>query len=136
MPSKYEKEISEILERMDRQSPADRDWQKRDREHWKKPKTPRNNRPSGFSVSPGLLLWVGVGLVVIAFVVNMVLPVAAPLIALVGIGLFFASIVLSVMGRTGKTEKYWRGQPVKPRKQYGGLGGWWRDFQRRWFRKG
>lgn len=137
MPSKFEKEIEEILNAADRRSPEPlerrSDWQKRDRERWKK--RPQRRWPAGLTLhNPSALVFGGVGLVVVAFAIQSYFAPLAMALAVLGIALFVSPIFLSFR-RTARNSsaQYWRGRPVgRSGFSRGGStwGDWWRGVQR------
>ncbi|MCL5257166.1 MAG: hypothetical protein M1319_05155 [Chloroflexi bacterium] len=138
MPSKYEKEIEDILRGAERRAEADDNWQKRDRERWKQRRPARRWRIRGAYDTSTILLFSGVGLIVLAFIVNFQLHFAATIMAIAGVILFLSPIFLSIKQATSGNPKYWRGQPVR-RRPIAGRWQWWRTLQsdfRRWLGKG
>lgn len=129
-PSKFEREIEELLARLG-------DW------------TPKSRPPGQFLetlrrwiyrwqygwqyaisrlrwyVPPEQLMLISILLIVGAYFFRFVLPMAARYIAVLGFIMFFASFLLS-FGFARRPEKKWRGRVV----DYGRRGGFW-DWLRR-----
>lgn len=141
MPKRYEKEIEDILRGAERSAGSDNSgWQKRDRARWKQKRAARPWRIRiAYDIST-ILLFSGVGLILLAYLINSHLHLAATLIAISGVILFLSPIALSIRQSTTGNAQYWRGQPVsgKPYRQVS----WqqrWRALQRAiggWFGKG
>lgn len=145
---KYEREIEELLERLETEEgnapprPLRRD---------RPPQLPRRRRTPVLSAlrhtlartapNPGKLMAAGFGLVVLAWL----LPLSASIqnwVQMLGIILFLGAIVVGLLGggrRTLYEEKTWRGRSVEPERES------WDDVKarfadstysiRRWFRR-
>ena len=142
MPNRIEREIEEILDRLEATAPPRRPV--RLRRSWRSrvsrfASRGRAQLPVLPSLNPGNLMLTGLGLIFAGLLLGMVLPELTRWAVIVGLMLFFTSFVLSFSrGRRGPTggDTYWRGQRI-PRAQLRGptltarLRAWWRRRNRR-----
>ncbi len=126
MTKKYEREIVEILERMERQGeslPPARPRRERSRPRW----TP----PSLASLTPraGSLLWLGLvlGLPLAAALLNGIVPWLAAWLVLAGIFVFLSPLVGRLVGLVRYDERrLWRGRVIEVPYRGNSFGAWWR----------
>ncbi len=80
MPKRYEKEIEDILRGAERSAGSDNSgWQKRDRARWKQKRAARPWRIRIAYDTSTILLFSGVGLILLAYLINSQLHLAATL---------------------------------------------------------
>jgi hypothetical protein len=135
---RYEKEISEILDRLERQErPAN--GQRRPprpippRRSWSLPSLnalPRDGR---------LWLAAALGLPIIGLLLQTILPGLALLLAVVGILIFLSPLVLRLFGLQGSQQpRLWRGRVIEMPNHQPGFGPQWRyrlwSWRQRWQR--
>jgi len=146
MPNRVEREIEEILSKLDGLPPPSRPptrlrrtWRSRlgrGVARW------RERLPRFPSVNPGSMLLLGLGMILSAVFLRMISADLTRWVVILGLVLFFVSFVLSFRrggGRiTGGADTYWRGQRI-PRSALRGpsladrIRGWWRRRNRgRW----
>lgn len=134
MTSKYEREIREILEKMDEFVPPPSLQQRvgnRVRGRWWRW---RNQPRRGWSFAPGQLMLTALALIVASFVLRF-FPfggLLATVVGLAGVILFVVAFILSLTarGRYGNREQRWRGRPIDvPRDNP--LADWFRRLFRR-----
>lgn len=143
MPNRVEREIEEILNRMDADPSGRkpvrmrRTWRSRIRRFFA-----RFPRP-GFSIpalnSGSMMLW-GIGLILSGLILRMFSPELTRIAVIAGLVLFFASFVVAFRhkdtGAVGSSETYWRGQRFARSELRGPsaierLKAWWRQRNRR-----
>jgi hypothetical protein len=136
MPSKYEREIAEILERMERQGTAP------PAEPPRRPPRPRWPRPSlqfQPSLRSGSFVWLGlaIGLPLAAALLNGLVPWLAPILVIAGILIFLSPLALRLAGwLKPDNRRMWRGQVIDmPYRGGGDTGAWWRYQVWRWRRR-
>lgn len=132
MASRYEKEIAEILERMERNGPK-RSMGDRFR-RWRSRKTREARQGvSGVTArwSPGRLMVIGLILLVGALLFARLLGPATPWIAIGGLLLLIAGYVTALSQTAGRGQQaHWRGRPVSYYRTPVALS--WNDLLRRW----
>jgi hypothetical protein len=143
MPSRVEREIEEILNRMD-SDPSGRkpvrmrrSLRSRVRRFFARLPKPRLSMPALNSGS--MMLW-GIGLILSALILRMFSPELTRIAVIAGLILFFASFIVAFRhkdaGSAGSGDAYWRGQRYA-RSDLGGpsplerLKTWWRQRNRR-----
>lgn len=113
MTQKYEREIAEILERMERQGepvPAARPRRERGQPRWARPMTMPGSSPRA-----GNLLWLGlvIGLPLAAALLNDILPWLAPWLMLAGLAVFLGPLAARLLGWARPAERrLWRGRVI------------------------
>lgn len=143
MPSRVEREIEEILNRMDTDPSGRkpvrmrRSLRMRVRRYFAK--FPRPRWSISALNSGSMMLW-GIGLILSALILRMFSPELTRIAVIAGLILFFASFILAFRhkdaGSAGSGDPYWRGQRVS-RNDLGGpsplerLKTWWRQRNRR-----
>ncbi len=144
MPNRVEREIEEILNKLD--APTGGRPPLRMRRSWRmrlKRATSRIPIPrlSLIGLNPGTMMLWGIGLILASFFLRMVSSELTRWAVIIGLILFFGSFVLSFMHKDagsvgGGGDAYWRGQRF-PRSELRGpssidrLKGWWRRRIRR-----
>lgn len=142
---KYEREIADLLERLESEQPEPPRPIRRDRP----PNLPRRKSSFGSSlrqalgvvrVSPSQLMVGGIGLVILSWLVPW--SSLQQWVAVLGVLLFLGAIVISMVDRRGSSrpEKLWRGRPVEPDDRSWGdiktqMSNAARDFKRRFRRR-
>lgn len=145
MPSRVEREIEEILSKLDGLPPSSRP-PTRLRRTWRsrlgRSITRLRERLPGLpSINPGSMMLLGLCMILSALFLRMISPELTRWVVIVGLVLFFASFVLSFRRGGGGSsltsgDTYWRGQRI-PRSALRGpsmadrLRGWWRRRNRR-----
>jgi hypothetical protein len=145
MPSRVEREIEEILSKLDGGRPAGRP-PTRLRRTWRSRlgrsiSSWRQRLPGLPSINPGSMMLLGLCLILSALFLRLISPDLTRWVVIVGLVLFFASFVLSFRRGGGGSslssgDTYWRGQRI-PRSALRGpsitdrLRGWWRQRNRR-----
>jgi len=143
MPSRVEREIEEILNRMDGDPSGRkpvrmrRSWRSRVRRLFARIPHPQ------FSLSRlnagAMMLW-GIGLILSALILRMISPELTRIAVIVGLVLFFGSFIVAFRhkdaGAVGSGEAYWRGQRFSRSDLRGPsvidrLKAWWRQRNRR-----
>ena len=135
MPDKFIREIEEILEKAEKESP-----QLSQREVRKsKALSPRSNWSAGisrlrpvFRVSAGKVILASVSLLLVVILINRFLLVSGTVNLLIGIGVVFlvlAYLLFFMPSSTFNYEKRWRGQPIEEKRSI-------REKLRRWLRGG
>lgn len=133
MPSKWEREIEELLHDKfeDRPVPTPR-----------RERRPARRRSDGEwrrqlqGLSPQRLMLYGIGLAVASYLLRPFLGGLVPLLAVISVGLIVAAIVVSVMQRESPyVQKRWRGEIIELPRRQGWLTYQWRQLRfrvRRW----
>lgn len=145
MPNRVEREIEEILSKLDALPPSGRPPPRRRRSWWSRLKgglARLGDRVSGLrSINPGTMMLVGLCLILSAIFLRMVSADLTRWVVVIGLVLFFASFVLSFLrGRDGGVishDTYWRGQRISRSALRGPsladrVRAWWRRNRRRW----
>lgn len=130
MAQRYQREIEEILDKVNDGVP-DGGKPRRSKRKSAQPQAPRRARSaSGLSLSPSRLVMAGVVLLIVAFAFNATgLAYAGPL-AWVGIGLFIAAYVMFFTRPRRIVERRWRGQSIEDAPEPNGLLRLWRWITR------
>lgn len=143
MPNRVEREIEEILNRMDTDPSGRkplrmrRTMRSRVRRFFSRIPGPRLSMPALNSGS--MMLW-GIGLILSALILRMFSPELTRIVVVAGLVLFFASFVVAFRhkdaGAVGSSEAYWRGQKFSRAELRGPspierLKTWWRQRNRR-----
>jgi hypothetical protein len=146
MPNRVEREIEEILSKLDGLPPPSRP-PTRLRRTWRlrlgRVISGLRERLSGLSsINPGSMMLLGLGLILSALFLRMISADLTRWVVIAGLVLFFASFVLSFRrgGRsvTGDGDTYWRGQRISRSTMRGPslvdrIRGWWQRRNRgRW----
>ena len=145
MPNRVEREIEEILTKLD--APGGGRRPTRLRRSWRSRLTRRvgawrSRLPALPALNPGNLMLTGIVLILSGLILRMVSADLTRWVVILGLILFFSSFVLSFTRRgptgVGRNETYWRGQRI-PRSELRGpslasrLRTWWqRRNRRRW----
>jgi hypothetical protein len=143
MPSRVEREIEEILNRMDsdpsgrRPLRLRRSWRSRIKQFFSRIPRPHINLSR---LNPGTLMLAGMGLILSSIILRSVAPDLVRFVVIAGLVLFFGSFILAFRrkdtGTLSSGETYWRGQRYA-RTELGGpstldrLRSWWRNRNRR-----
>ncbi|MGH2587364.1 MAG: hypothetical protein ACRDJE_20810 [Dehalococcoidia bacterium] len=142
MPSRVEREIEEILSKLDADAPSRpptrlrRSWRSRVRRL-----VDRIPRPhiSFARLNAGTLMLWGIGLILSALLLRVIAPDLTRWAVIAGLILFFGSFVLAFVhkdgGAIGSSETYWRGQRIQRTELRGPstidrIKAWWRGRNR------
>ena len=143
MPNRVEREIEEILSKLENPGPGRqpvrlrRTWRSRVRGVTRRLPTPRI---AFASLNAGTMMLVGIGLILLSLVFSRVAGDLTRWLVIAGLLLFFGSFVLSFLykdaGGADRRDAYWRGQRFDRRDLRGPspidrLKTWWRGRNRR-----
>ncbi len=133
---KYEREIEEILRKAEEEGWASKNGgtsKANAPDNTRRPLRPAN-QPSGFHLTPGLVLGVSVAAVILVVLIKPFAPIVSafltPLAVLFVLGAIFYYYINS--STSGKMEKRWRGQAIDVSKPNDPLAGIKRTLNR-WF---
>ncbi len=141
MPNRVEREIEEILSKMDGDTPGReplrfrRSWRSRLRRAFSRFPTPRLPRALN---GGSMILW-GIGLLLLAMLLRIVAPGLVLWAVIVGLVLFFGGFIVGFLhkdsGSVGAGDTYWRGERIARSELRGPssvdrLKGWWRNRNR------
>jgi Flp pilus assembly protein TadB len=114
MPGRYEKEIEEILEQAGNVQPQSATPHPGSGRFYRlRSQIAQAFSARGWKVSPGKLMLVSVGLLLVALLMNAVIPAAVGPVAWAGIVLFIVAYALFfILPPKSKVERHWRGRPV------------------------
>lgn len=133
---KYEREIEEILRKAEEEgwaNKSDGTSKANAPDNTRRPLRPAN-QPSGFHLTPGLVLGVSVAAVILVVLIKPFAPIVSafltPLAVLFVLGAIFYYYINS--STSGKMEKRWRGQAIDVSKPNDPLAGIKRTLNR-WF---
>jgi hypothetical protein len=143
MPNRVEREIEEILNRMDTdpsgRKPLRMRRSMRSRVRRFFARIPRPRLPMLSLNSGSMMLW-GIGLILSGLILRMFSPELTRIVVIVGLILFFASFIVAFRHKDGSSvgsgEAYWRGQRYSRAELRGPsalerLKTWWRQRNRR-----
>ena len=143
MPNRVEREIEEILNKLENPGPGRqpvrlrRTWRSRMRGVSRRLPVPRI---AFASLNAGSMMLWGIGLILLALVMSRVAGELTRWLVIAGLALFFGSFVLGFLykspGGVGRRDAYWRGQRFDRRDLQGPstidrLKTWWRGRNRR-----
>ncbi len=143
MPNRVEREIEEILNKLETPGPGRqpvrlrRTWRSRVRRATGRLRLPSSALPRLNAGS--MMLW-GIGLILGSLLIRMVVPELTRWVVIAGLVLFFSSFIISFLhkdtGSIGSSDTYWRGQRFSRSELRGPstaarLRAWWRRRNRR-----
>ncbi len=135
MPQRYQREIEEILGKVNEGTPEGSERSPRGSRGPRRAAPQRRPRRLRFSFTPGGLFRAGLGLLLGAFVLNLLnvsilgFGVAAPL-AYLGVGVWVYAYVSYFTRPRRASERRWRGQPIDDAPSEGPLSRIWRWLTR------
>jgi hypothetical protein len=133
MANRYQREIEEILDKVNEDQPAESGKGGRPRQRREaNASRPRPRQAPRFNLnfSPGRLLIIGVALLFSSLMFLSILPELAAPAAWVGIGLFIVAYVLLFVKPRRTVDKRWRGQIIEDDPEPNALLRFWRWVSR------
>ena len=126
---RYQREIEEILDHVNEESPADTGSRRRPRAGRAKSEVRPEGSPRlrlAFDFSPGRLFLIGAGMLVASLVLAAFGFGFAALLAWIGIGLFVVAYVRFFVKPRRSVDRMWRGQSIEDPPQPSAPQRWWR----------
>ena len=113
MPDNIEREVEEILRKLDRFVPEEGRLARARRRAWQATSDLLHTLRVRLSrISPGQVMLASLILVVVAFFFRSASPVLARWVIIGGLILFFTAFVLPLLGGRSRNERRWRGQVI------------------------
>lgn len=133
---KYEREIEEILRKAEEDGWASKGGsvsKANAPDNLRRPPRPAN-KPTGFRITPGLVLGISVASIVIVFLISPFAPEISALLTPLAVLFFIGALVYYYVSTSagGKMEKRWRGQTIDMSKPNDPLANLRRTLER-WF---
>ncbi len=134
MGQRYQREIEEILDKVNEDQPAEGGRKRKaGPQQEQRPRRPNRNRAVSklsLRISPGRLLVTGIVLLVAALVLSGMGAALAVPAAWIGIGLFVVAYILFFTRPRSNLEKRWRGQIIEDEPEVGPVRRLWRWISR------
>ena len=110
---KYEREIAEILERLERQGQGP--IQQAPRRRRESAPRPRPELPTASPERRGGIVWVSlvIGLPLLGFILSRLIPPASLVLVVAGILIFLSPLVTSLLGWRREAPTLWRGRVIE-----------------------